>query len=96
MSSLVVRVISGDGPLAGRRVSCVVLGGVLGVADTHCEAYTGPDGTARFEDLPPGAIHVYVDGQRALMLRLARDASREVTVRRGQSGGPGLRPRNRR
>jgi len=56
MGSLTVHVLdSDDTPVSGIRVHCNFVGShVLGLADSHSEAYTDDDGFAEFDDVPIG------------------------------------------
>ena len=82
MGSLTVHVVdSDDDPVSGKRVYCSFVGiHILGLADSHSEAFTDDDGTAEFDDVPVGEVEVYIDGQLQTSVGVGQNDQEHVTV----------------
>lgn len=80
MGSLTVHVLSDDDPVRGKRVFVNFVGRVFGLANTHLEDYTDDDGTVEFDDVPPGPVEVYVDGDLQSTVDVGQNDHEDVTV----------------
>ena len=74
MGSLTVHVLNDDGnPVRGKRV-------FVSFGNTHSDDDTGSDGTVEFDDIPTGAVGVYVDGNLQVTVSVGQNGHEDVTV----------------
>jgi hypothetical protein len=81
MGSMTVHVVDEDqNPVAGTRVFCNFPRSFSAVLPTTSECDTDEDGVEEFEDVPTGAVEIYVEREMKKEIQMYQGEHEDVTI----------------
>ena len=81
MGTLTVHILDEDqNSIFGANVYCNFPRSFLAVLPTKSECTTDDDGIAEFDDVPVGAVEIYVDGEMQMEIQMDSGEHKDVTI----------------